>query len=390
MQRGDLRQVHVKEGRATIVRDHRSIVLSDVATTILLATSSSSLTSLAEITESVVTKLGPPEPPLEAEELVRGLVLELAEHQLLLIEEDGEDHSARFAESDEALLDALRHVVSEDMQGWVPPAHVTGADLLAAAQRHRVTSVLATKRTHLALPLASAEKLETTYRQESAAIRLLEKDLTEIADTLPRAGIRLLALEGLVLAVQAHGHVTARGTDDHDLLVSPTDLEAALEVLAALGWELAPGFPVPTQYPDWDAFVRNHSEAALTRRGSAVDLHWRLPSHGEAGAGFEELWARRTSVTVGLVEIPTLSSYDALVHAVDRAITHEPARMRDLLDVWLLAAAESTWQGDPPLLSTAQLTVIGETVRAFGVPKDPAGPVHEAARLAGIQVTTGE
>ncbi|QBX55865.1 hypothetical protein EXE58_10605 [Nocardioides seonyuensis] len=355
-----------------------------------MASSPTSLTSLDEITESVVTKLGHPEPPLEAEELVRGLVLELADHDLLLIEDDGDDPTARFAESDDALRDALRHVVSEDMQGWVPPAQVTGADLLAAAQRHRVTSVLATKRSHLALPSASEEKLETTYRQESAAIRLLEKELIEAVDTLPRAGIRVLALEGLALAVQAHGHVTARGTDDHDLLVAPGDLEGALEVLTALGWQPGLGFPAPDRTGQWNSFVRDYSEMPLTRRGSVIDLRWRIARRGRASVGFDELWERRSSVMVGLVEVPTLSSYDALVHALDRATSNHPSRMRDLLDVWLLAARASTWQEADPLLSTAHLSVVGEAVRAFGMPKDASAAVHEAARLAGIQVTTGE
>lgn len=383
MRRADLRQVHVREGRATVLRDHTSVVLSDVATTILMATSTGALTSLDDIVDTVVAKLGRPEPPLEVAEVVRGLVEELIEHELLVTEE--RDQQAATASSEAALRDALRHLVSGASESWRLPAGVTGSELLAAAQRHRVTQTLAMAHGRLAVPEATVHQLIAIAEEESAAVNRLTNELAGAVEALARHDLRVLAFDGVALALQAHGQPMARGTDHHSLLVAPTDVEGAIEVLTSLGWLVATGFPHPGPSEEWQHFVRDYGELPLLRQGSAIGLHWQLDTDGAETSEFDSLWSRQTTLSVGLASVPALSPYDALAHAIRRASTSQPSRLRDLLDVWLLAAQPSTWAETGLELTPSQVKVLAEAVSILGMPTDASETLEEAVRFAVVR-----
>lgn len=386
VRRGDLEEVYVEDGRATVHRGGQAIVLSDVATTILQAVPPTSAISLDEITAAVVDEMGPPEPPLDAGELTRGLVLELVASQVLVDDgpaaEEPADREPREPAGVAAVRDALRHVVSESPEGWIPPVDVSGPDFLAAAHRHRVVPILAADPTRLALPRATVTQLVAMAEQEAEAVDHLASELLEILDALSQAGVRVLAVKGLALAVQAHGLVTAHGSVPHDVLVSPLELERAHRALTSLGWAPSPGFPGPNEAAAWEGLLQDRHVLPLTRAGGSIGLRWHLGPVGESLPEFEDLWARRTGVEIARRDVATLSPYDALAQAASQSAKHRWRSLRDQLDVWLLGTRADTWQDDRPPPSREQLVSLGLAVRTFGMPDDAPPAVHKAVRLA--------
>jgi hypothetical protein len=310
--------------------------------------------------------VGAPPPPLDLLELVRGLVAELVEHGVLVDEAPAEADGPPIAHV-AAVRDALRHVVSANPDGWVPPAGVEGPDFLAAAGRHRVVSILAAAHSRLALPRRTLDQLVATARHEADGVDALVTDLVEVTDLLAASGVRVLVVEGLALAAQAYGDHAARGSDAHALLVAPGDLEAAYVLLTADGWTPAPGFPRPDQASAWQQLLTEFHDLPLTRAAGTIKLSWQLAAGGPASPAFDELWARRAVVDVAGHKVATLASYDALARATWRSAKQEWTSLRSLLDVWRLLTHEPSWRDRESPLTHEQLVSLGLAVKTFGM-----------------------
>ena len=84
VRREELHDVYVEDDRCAVYVQDEVIVLSPVATTVLLATSSE-WTPLSDLTDAVEQQFGPP-PTASTEETLRGLVRELANFRILSVE----------------------------------------------------------------------------------------------------------------------------------------------------------------------------------------------------------------------------------------------------------------------------------------------------------------
>lgn len=381
VQRADLQDVHVRDGRASVTRDGQVVVLSEVATAVLESVPEGATASLDEVALAVVAAVGKPPPPLSARELVRSIVRDLVSNGVLVDDSAGAREPA-ISTSVEAVRDALRHVVSDGVDGWVPPATLDGSAFLEAAHRHRVAPVLASAADRLALPQLTLDQLTTTARLEAEGVAVLAHELVEVVRSLEGAGVRVLVFDGLALAAQAHGHHAARGSGTHALLVSPPDLARAHDVLTSAGWVPSPGFPAPAQAEPWRHLVEELHELPLTRSDGTIHLHWHLAPVGEALPELEELWPRRTSVDVAGHDIATLSSYDALAQAAYRGARDRWGSLRGLLDVWRLLTREGAWEERDGELTQEQQITVGLAVLTFGLPRANRAELLEAAELS--------
>lgn len=381
LQRADLQDVEIHDGRASVTRGGEVVVLSEVATAVLESVPEGSAASLDEVAAAVVAAVGKPPPPLSAREVIRGIVRDLVANRVLA-EETPAGHDFPGASSVAAVRDALRQVVAGRVDGWLPPATVSGEDFLAAAHRHRLTPVLAATGDRLALPQLTLDQLATAARLEDEGVAELAAELVEVVEALTGAGVRVLAFDGLPLAAQAHGHHAARGSGTHALLVSPPDLELAHDVLTSAGWEPAPGFPAPAQAEPWRTFVEELHELALTRSTGTIHLHWHLAPLGEPLPELEELWPRHTTVDVAGHDVPTLSPYDALAQAAYRGARDRWGSLRGLLDVWRLLGREDVWDECDGALSQEQLITVGLAVLTFGLPRANRAELLAAAELS--------
>lgn len=380
VRRGSLQDVYVKDGRSVVFVNDQVIVLSEVATAILSVTPREGSVTLAHIAASVVAEVGRPAPPLDAHRVVARQVHDLVAHGVLVSDELPLTNPLT-ATSVGALRSCLRHALSSDPAAWVLPDDVSGIQLFAAAERHRVTPTIARSSGRLNIPASVSAKISAATRQERATVKQLTEDLARAIDRLGEAGIRCLAFKGLALAVQAHGDVAGRGSGDLDLLVDPRDLERAHMVLVTAGWSPADGYPMPGPSWAWRHFVRTSNELTLVSETSMIDLHWHLGPARSAFPSFDELWARSARVRVAKHDIPTLAPYDALAHSASHAAKDGWHWIRGLLDVQLLAADARTWADADRPLRQDQLLSLGLAARMFGVPADAPAVVHQALPL---------
>jgi hypothetical protein len=119
-------------------------------------------------------------------------------------------------------------------------------------------------------------------------------ELLRILDALERAGVRVMPFKGPVLAHQLYRNLVLRQFADLDLLVQPSDLSAASEVLVQLGYKGEPMTPLQR------ASLLRHGHCLQLARtpGYVVELHWRItgPVHPIA-LDLEGLWARAQSLS---------------------------------------------------------------------------------------------
>ena len=153
----------------------------------------------------------------------------------------------------------------------------------------------------------------------AAWIQLLH---AEVCWTLDRAGVRALIIKGPTIADWLYPRED-RVSADADLLVPPTEYEAAVAALAERGFvDYADGVRDSERTPHAVTFTRTDPHVG----GHQVDLHRYFPGiEADPGVAFEALWDRREAAeTAGVpVWFPDLPSRLLVIvlHAARGALT---------------------------------------------------------------------
>ncbi|MCU1459182.1 MAG: uncharacterized protein JWL73_3274 [Actinomycetia bacterium] len=213
---------------------------------------------------------------------------------------------------------------SASAEGW--------SDLPAAAYLHSsAPAAYLSLRGSASVPAPVLADLRTRY---DAAFRhhLLTWDvLRQVTTLLDDAGIDHVALKGPVLAETAYPRPDLRQYGDLDVLVRPTQFEAALHVLEAAGATLIES--------NWELVLHLlKGELNLVMpQGIVVDLHWSVAYNDEIRQGFrwsdERFVDRATRVRVGGDEISVPDPVDQLLHLCAHACLAGAHRLGWLQDV---------------------------------------------------------
>jgi hypothetical protein len=225
-------------------------------------------------------------------------------------------------------------------------AKLPAAALLAEISRQRLAAVLAPD-----LPRLSAEPalaplaggLRRLHQQDTRAALALQHLTLRVLPLFTQAGLPVLVLKGIPLALQTTGNAAARGRGDLDLLVPPHELPAAVALLEAHGFSRPYGkFPLNLdsfwgRYSRWAGY-----ELPLCRHGLAggewIDLHWHLAPVRRPLPSFAELWRRRAQLQLQGHPLPTLGLADALLFAAVHAAKDDWHSLRHLVDLHRLAS----------------------------------------------------
>jgi len=144
------------------------------------------------------------------------------------------------------------------------------------------------------LPAAVAGRCRQAHHLGAARALLAERSLGRIARSFRQAGIPLLVLKGVPLALEAYGDPGLRPVGDLDILVHRRDRDRALQALAGLGYAPSHG-SLPLSF-----YRRHHFHAALVRTGEEklpVELHWDThPPFALGRVPEEDLWAGAASI----------------------------------------------------------------------------------------------
>ena len=225
-------------------------------------------------------------------------------------------------------------------------AALPAAAMLAEIRRQRLAAVLAPDLPWLGAepalaPLAGG--LRRLHQQDTRAALALQHLTLRVLALFAQAGLPVLVLKGIPLALQTTGSATARGRGDLDLLVPPHQLPAAVALLEAHGFSRPYGkFPLNLdsfwgRYSRWAGY-----ELPLHRHGPAggewIDLHWHLAPVRQPLPSFAELWRRRTQLQLQGHPLPTLGLADALLFAAVHAAKDDWHSLRHLVDLHRLAS----------------------------------------------------
>ena len=212
--------------------------------------------------------------------------------------------------------------------------------LLQGIQRHRLESLLQADPAVRALIPGLWGDLQHAARCEAMAALALASLTREMAVLFADAGIPLLVLKGIPLALLTTGSLTTRGRGDCDLLVNPSHLGAAIALLQSAGLTLCPSKGAAAMGKNsltgrYGRLVSHEISFYRFYGGQRqwIDLHWHVSAARGVLPAFEELWRNRDAVLIGEAVIWTLSRSDALLHSCCNSAVDRWKSLRSLVDI---------------------------------------------------------
>jgi len=164
----------------------------------------------------------------------------------------------------------------------------------------------------------------------------------EVLDLLTGAGVDVVVLKGVTVAIDAYGDAGARTPGDLDLLVSARSVPRAVGALQSAGfdwydWRDPNRVPVETTPIERLPRLPVARDVALVRGGVKVELHWRLfPNSRLMPVDPDWLRAPRYVEAHG-VTIPSLPIVAQWLYLLVHGSVHFWSRMKWLADVPALA-----------------------------------------------------
>ena len=229
-------------------------------------------------------------------------------------------HSSDLPLKNPELRRILRGLASSPAEHAVAE-HIDWPALVNLAKAHRLIPLLYLRRENLDAPASILLEFKA-YAQGVLARNLeLATELDALAAAFDRAAIPVLAFKGPVLAVQAHGNMGLRVSDDLDLMVLPPDVERAHAILADRGYaaELA--------LNGWRGRCYRRTQIELSYRNRAkdlwVDLHWGLAPPGYSFAPEMNAWMDgQVSVPLPVGEVRTFGPEESLLLLCQHGTKH--------------------------------------------------------------------
>jgi hypothetical protein len=234
---------------------------------------------------------------------------------------------------------ALRHPQGAEDAQALRRAGARGPDwaaTVAGARRHRVAPFVYT-----ALQASGSaeipEEVIAELRQQSlaTAARSLAQaaEICRLFRTFADAGVRVLALKGVVLSAQLYGNSALRNARDIDLLADPDEFARIDAILTDAGYRCSNDALSLRQNASYRHWIKD-IEYIHVRDGTAVELHRRLiDNENLLTCDFGALWHEREDVRLGDAPIPTLSRSALALYLCVHGAGHCWERLRWLVDL---------------------------------------------------------
>jgi len=226
-----------------------------------------------------------------------------------------------------------------------PPSDLDWNRLLLMAHQHRLSLLLAwVWDDDEMIPAGVRGALASSFTQTASGTLQKSADLLRLLTALQAAGVAALAYKGPPLAARLYDNPAIRPSADIDLLVRPSDLGKAREVLSRHGY--SPMVPLTAEQESW--WLASECSLDFVRQGTrvAADLHWTIvPRHYAIDMSFESLWERRRLIPFGEAQIATLSAEDCLLTLAIHGGKHLWERLIWVCDISRLLEVEVIdWQ----------------------------------------------
>ena len=172
--------------------------------------------------------------------------------------------------------------------------------------------------------------------------------LVRLSCLLSGHGIRHLAFKGPTLALRMTGQLALRRAGDLDVLLDPSRIDEAHDVLASAGYRVVkPEFDLSPRQRQVYRWFSHHSVCLPPEGAPEVELHWRLTQVSSLlPVSFERLWARAQTEPVAGAPVPGLSDVDLAVYLCTHGAVHVWRRLFWLADVAaLIDRTDCDWNG---------------------------------------------
>jgi hypothetical protein len=213
-----------------------------------------------------------------------------------------------------------------------PLAEQAWAAVLAGARTHRVTGLLNAAISDGALPATQpqAQQAKAAHRSTLMRVMALERELIAVVELLTADGIASRVLKGSAVAHLDYPDPSLRSYIDLDVLVRASDVDHAVAVLSAAGFNRTLAEPRP-------GFDRRFDKGMtlIPPAGYELDLHrtFVLGPWGRV-VDLDQLWDEGQEFRVGGCSVRALSRPNRFMHACYHAALGDwPLRLGSLRDV---------------------------------------------------------
>lgn len=204
---------------------------------------------------------------------------------------------------------------------------------IEAARRHRVEQQFLAGLKSAEIPIPSAlGDLRMDARAAAHQSLLQMRETARLAALFEKAGVPLLVLKGVALAVQLRRDPAMRSSRDIDLLVSPDNMGKADEILREAGYRNS-GPTVPEGMEDDYRRWSKETQYTHARHGMLVELHHRLSNNDDLlDLDFQSLWREHERIEIGGQSVAVMSRRWLALYLCMHGATHGWERLSWLMD----------------------------------------------------------
>jgi hypothetical protein len=207
-------------------------------------------------------------------------------------------HPAPAAGERARLAAALTTLVDGGLSAGDVVSTLASHGLVPLAYRHFVAG-------DSALPPSLHAELSVEFRRHACSRFYFARSLRAILNVLDARGIAARPFKGPALAIQLYGNFAMRQYGDLDVLVMPSQMDAAVDALAAEGLVECP----PPLDPAQERYLRRtrHSlELRLADGNTLVEMHWAVADRFH-GVDLDVGWLMQEPQTIDLLGRRTLA-----------------------------------------------------------------------------------
>jgi Uncharacterised nucleotidyltransferase len=207
----------------------------------------------------------------------------------------------------------------------------------------RILPLLGSNLRALDLDTAIGPRLRGMRRKTWLFNEILISRAAEIVRRLDAAEIPSMVLKGCAIGLDYYDDVGLRPMGDIDLMVKPSDIGEAVEVLMSAGWK-----DFTERRPGGTVFRHTHSYYLATGPEVGCDLHWTIGQHMLLGPDQDPtplFWPVARRLDVAGVSTLALSPTDQLLHVIlHGAQPQSPSRLQWIADAtMILRSAQLDW-----------------------------------------------
>jgi len=162
----------------------------------------------------------------------------------------------------------------------------------------------------------------------------LVAELCRVSKQFKQATILTVALKGPLLSQQYYNDYTVRECNDLDILVKPSDVQAAYRILTDMGYGMTEVFwSSPKQRAVYHKTFHHYTMYNASNH-VVIELHWRLYSSNQVDKGAtENLWNNLRIQKLGGLEIQVLSGSDMFIYLCVHGSAHQWTRLFWVQDI---------------------------------------------------------